>query len=247
MAPQEVRAAVLAMLRALPGLAAADVAALSPRLPRLLRLADLPPETLTPLLRQYLASGSVPLLRVVLSLGERAPSLFLGWPEGGLEDSVLALANAPPPPPLGATPDPELPAVALGWLGRQHAAAAHDGAPSPLLPRWRQLLPGPREPAQVLALRVKALAACLAGGAGEPWEVVSAVAAWAGFWGVEPSKLELRALRYALRTLGVACAGPGGAATSACLVAAVLQVGRGGALACIFGGLDHAYCPCLTA
>lgn len=53
--------------------------------------------------------------------------------------------------------------VAATWCLVQHHAQMHGRQPSLFAGNWRQLLPRPDDPPQLLSLKVKALSACLAG------------------------------------------------------------------------------------
>ncbi len=226
------------LLAALPALSAAQAAAAAARLPPALRAAAFAPGALAPELRRMLAARSPALLRAALDLHAAAPEPFEGAAgAAGLADAVLDLV-------ADAGAGEELRSTALAWALRAHAAQRAAGAPLALADRWRRLLPAPREPPALVALKVKALAACLDDGVADAGAVCRAVAGWEG-WAAPaargararaapraaaaaaaaaaaPSPQQQRALAYALRLLLGGGGGPGAARRAACLAAAAL-------------------------
>ncbi len=221
------------LLAAMPALSAAQAAAAAARLPPVLRAAAFTPGALAPELRRMLAARSPALLRAALDLHAVAPEPFEGAAgAAGLADAVLDLV-------ADAGAGEELRSSALAWALRAHAAQRAAGAPLALADRWRRLLPAPREPPALVALKVKALAACLDDGVADAGAVCRAVSGWEGWTApasggarargarradaaAAPSPQQQRALAYALRLLLGGGDGPGAARRAACLAAAAL-------------------------
>lgn len=211
------QAAAASLVSVMRRLDAGAVAVVAKALPPVLLAARPSPTQLWPFFERHLSAGSTALLRAVLDIHDAVPSLFEGRGPS-LVEKVLHQVNDP-----ALSADHRL--AAVSWVMRQHAQQCHSGGALLLADCWEQLLPRGREPPELAAIKVKALAACLSAGVGDEEVVCRAVCTWEGFGDVRPSEQQLRALTYALRTLHSATPedSPTVHRARACLVAGILE------------------------
>lgn len=222
-AQQELHAACLAFLAALPLLPADRVAGVGAQLPPLLRAAALSggeagEAQLRAAMGSLLCCARFDVVAAALEVHDAAPEVLGGAAAGA---AALRCVNDP-------TLSCELRALCATWVLRAHhraGAGASAGGQTLLQRSWRHLLPLPADDATLLVVKAKALAACLASGAGDPWACAQVLSAWDGLWRPAPAPRELRAAALLLRTLwSAADSGRRVPELRACMVALLLQI-----------------------
>lgn len=202
------------------------VARMTKLLPSILRAARPSSAQFWPLFERQLSTGSTPLLCAVLDLHDAVPELFEGRSPSLVEKVLVQVNNA------ALSVDHRI--AGGSWVLRQHAQQRHTGATLLLADSWEQLLPRPREPLQLVTIKVKALGACLSGGIGDEEVICRSVCGWEGYSSKgtgsssESEAINERkqmAFAYALRILhsSAPVTGPAAHRTHACLIAAMLD------------------------
>lgn len=128
---------------------------------------------LWPIVHSLIQTGNSSVLEFVLDTHDIVPTLFEGRRPCLLE-KILARANDP-------AFSIEQRQLCLRWVLRQHAIQCHDNADILLDDCWIQLLPTQDDPASIMSLKVKALAACLKSRVGEPEMIMRVICLWRGF------------------------------------------------------------------
>ena len=162
---------------------------ISPSLQILLRVSDLSASDLWPIVHSLIQTGNTPILEFVLDTHDCLPEFFEGRRPCLLE-KILVRAN-------DKTFSAEHRQLCLRWILRQHAVQCHEGLPILLSDCWMQLLMDDDETIEIASLKIKALAACMKSGIGEPEIITQSVCLWPGF----ANASLINQFSYALRLL----------------------------------------------
>jgi len=162
---------------------------ISPSLQIILRVSDLSPSDLWPIVHSLIQTGNTPILEFVLDTHDCLPEFFEGRRPCLLE-KILVRAN-------DKTFSAEHRQLCLRWILRQHAVQCHEGLPILLSDCWMQLLMDDDEAIEIASLKIKALAACMKSGIGDPEVIMQSVCLWPGF----ANAALVNQFSYALRLL----------------------------------------------
>ena len=146
---------------------------MSPHLQVLLRFSGMCPLDLWSVVHDLIQTGNTSILEFVLDTHDNLPGFFEGRRPCLLE-KILVRSN-------DQSFSIQHRQMCLRWILRQHAIQCHEKSDFLLGDCWVQLLPQDNESIETVALKVKALAACLRSGIGDPQDIARAICLWPGF------------------------------------------------------------------
>jgi hypothetical protein len=146
---------------------------MSAHLQVLLRFSGMSPFDLWSVVHDLIQTGNISILEFVLDTHDNLPGFFEGRRPCLLE-KILVRAN-------DQSFSIQHRQMCLRWILRQHAIQCHEKSTFLLGDCWIQLLPQENESIETVALKVKALAACLRSGVGDPQDIARAIFLWPGF------------------------------------------------------------------